>query len=566
MLSKKTVVFLAALLALLAGADRLAGRFLPKGGPVGLPPAVLLPQADGAAFSAVAVTNGAAAVRAVRSQDGLWRLVEPADARADAAGVSLLVDTVVRARVLDRVTARQRAARGLSAADFGFEPPRASVVLERAGARPVLVEFGADTPDGEGVFARVDGSDAFLAVERVALDGLPASADALRDRVLFVPPGRTPVSLSIRGRGRAEGEVRLEAGPGGAWEIAAPYRCAAAPTAVEPLLRSLSFSVAERFVPAREAVDAGLAPDETDLLLSLRLDGEARDRDFAFGKPDPSAPGGVYVAALADGACATVDRTVSDALRMPLDVLREHRVLPFGADDLRSLSFESSAGVFELAREDGPGSPWAIRRPSPQPADPAAAAAFLDALLAMRDVGAEPAPADAPPALSAVTLSLEPFPPRQPEKFVLARLPGPAGTGTVFAVDAPARALRRFADPETAPAAAFDPAALASLRSRTVVSIPADALPGASPALAALLVDFRARAVAALFVPDSAVYGLMPPRREIAVRTTLPDRPVVIFQLGSALPDGGAWLRVKGDGEVFEIGPDEAAVLSAEAP
>ena len=564
MLSKKTVVFLAALLVLLLGANRLADRFLPKGGPVGLPPAVLLPGGDGAPFSAMAVSNGTAAVRAVRLPDGVWRLETPVEARADAAGVELVLATVAGARVFDRVTSRQWEARGLSESDFGFAPPRASVVLERAGTRPVLVEFGADTPDGEGVFARVDGTDAFYAVERAALEALPVSADALRDRILFVPPGRTPVSVSVRDRAR--GEIRLEAGPGGTWELVVPYRCAAAPSAVEPLLRSLGHSVVERFVPAREAVDAGLAPDETDLFLSLRLEGEPRDRDFAFGKPDPAAPSGVYVVSLADGSCATVDRAVPDALRMPLDVLREHRILPFGRDELRSISFESAAGVFELAREDGPGSRWTISRPSPQPADQEAAEAFLDALFAMRDVGAEPVPADAPPALAGTTLSLEPFPPLGPEKFVLSAEPAEDGSGTNFVVASPARSLRRFADPELAPAAAFDPAALASLRSRTVLALPPDAAPGAPPALAPLLTNFQARAVAALFVPDSAVYGLLPPRRETAVRTSLPNRPVVIFQLGSELPDGGAWLRVKGADEVFEIGPDEAALLDSPEP
>ena len=72
-----------------------------------------------------------------------------------------------------------------------------------------------------------------------------------------------------------------------------------------------------------------------------------------------------------------------------------------------------------------------------------------------------------------------------------------------------------------------------------------------------------AAAVAALFASDSAPYGLLPPRAERAVRTTLPDRPVVILQLGAELPDGGAYLRVKGADEIFEIDPEAAALLAA---
>lgn len=563
MLSKKTIAFLAALLALLLAANRLADRHLAGRGAVGLPPPTLLPRGGAAPFDAVAVSNGAASVRAVRvsreGRDG-WYLPDSGNARADAASVELVLDTVARARVLDRVTARQRAARGLSPADFGFEPVRASVSLERAGAAPTLVEFGADTPSGDGVFARVDGSSDFFAVEHAALDVLPVSPNDLRDRVVFAPPGRAVASIVVRNR--AHDNVRLEAGAGGAWRLAEPYDCAAAPSAVEPILRSLSMSAAERFVPAGEAVDAGLSSEETPVSLSIRVEGESRDRDFYFGKPDPVSPTFVYVSSLADGACFTVDRTVLDAITMPLDVLREHRILPYGREDLESLSFDSAAGVVELAREAGPGSPWEFRRPSRQPADPIAVAAFLDNLLALRDVGAESAPTSAPPALASVRLSLVPFGAAKPESFALTVETAADDAATNLVVTSSAHSLRQLVDAAHAPAAAFDPSALAALRSRTILALPAGAAAGASPALAPLLTNLQARAVAALAPSDPAAYGLLPPRAELPIRTSQPDRPVVILQLGAALADGGAYLRVKGADAVFEVEPSVADALS----
>ncbi|MBQ3810211.1 MAG: hypothetical protein II839_05260, partial [Kiritimatiellae bacterium] len=74
MLSKKTVVFLAALLALLLAANHLADRLLSGGGgPGGLAQPVLLPRADLASFSAATVSNGGAAVRVERTPGGRWR-------------------------------------------------------------------------------------------------------------------------------------------------------------------------------------------------------------------------------------------------------------------------------------------------------------------------------------------------------------------------------------------------------------------------------------------------------------------------------------------------------------
>lgn len=564
MLSKKTIAFLAALLALLLAANRLADRHLAGRGAVGLPPPTLLPRGGAAPFDAVAVSNGAASVRAVRlSREGRngWFLPDSGNARADAASVELLLDTIARARVLDRVTARQRAARGLSPADFGFEPVRASISLERAGSgAPTFVEFGADTPGGDGVFARVDGSADFFAVERAALDVLPDSPNDLRDRVVFVPPGRAIASIVVRDR--THDDVRLEAGAGGAWRLTEPYDCAAAPSAVEPILRSLSMSVAERFVPAGEAVDAGLSSEETPVSLSLRVEGEPRDRDFYFGKPDPVSPTFVYASSLADGSCFTIDRTVLDALTMPLDILREHRILPYGREDLESISFDSAAGVVELAREAGPGSPWEFRRPSRQPADPIVVAAFLDNLLALRDIGAESAPTSAPPALASVRLSLVPFGAAKPESFDLTVETAADDAATNLVVTSSAHSLRQLVDAAHAPAAAFDPSALAALRSRTILALPAGAATGASPALAPLLTNLQARAVAALAPSDPAAYGLLPPRAELPIRTSQPDRPVVILQLGASLADGGAYLRVKGADAVFEVEPSVADVLS----
>ena len=85
----------------------------------------------------------------------------------------------------------------------------------------------------------------------------------------------------------------------------------------------------------------------------------------------------------------------------------------------------------------------------------------------------------------------------------------------------------------------------------------------AAEALSGLLTNLVSSGAATLFTPDSAAYGLLPPRLEIVASTTLTNRPVVILQLGSALPDGSAYLRVRGEDPVFTLPPDVASVLSA---
>ena len=61
---------------------------------------------------------------------------------------------------------------------------------------------------------------------------------------------------------------------------------------------------------------------------------------------------------------------------------------------------------------------------------------------------------------------------------------------------------------------------------------PAVADRAAAEALSGLLTNLVSSGAATLFTPDSAAYGLLPPRLEIVASTTLTNRPVVILQLG----------------------------------
>ena len=92
---------------------------------------------------------------------------------------------------------------------------------------------------------------------------------------------------------------------------------------------------------------------------------------------------------------------------------------------------------------------------------------------------------------------------------------------------------------------------------------PAVADRAAAEALSGLLTNLVSSGAATLFTSDSAAYGLLPPRLEIVASTTLTNRPVVILQLGSALPDGSTYLRIRGEDPVFTLPPDAAATLSA---
>ena len=601
MLSRKTIIFLALLLALLLAAQWLGESRFAAAAAADDEATTLVPAAPSRATS-FSLRAGDLSVSLSRPASR-WILDPPAAGRADSRRVDLALETVLRARVRDRVTDRQRKGRGLTLADYGLAPARARVGVSGTGWS-TAVEFGDHTPGGDGVFALAEGSSDVLVVDRAVFDLLPRSLDDLRDRTLFANAGPAPSALEIRRPGVPA--VRLGCGADGVWTLEKPFRSPLSPTAVTALLDALRNASVARFVwtpgapgTSSEALIAhGLSPDEAVLALSVWRPGEASPDEFAFGEPDPADASRVFAATLADGAVCTVDRTVLEALRMPLDALRDRRPFPYAPEELLSVSLLSGDGAFSLSRP-GPDAPWEIVRPSVQPADQNAVERFLDRLLSLLDESAEPLGEAAPAEpLDAVRIEFVPVPPAAPTSAWLSRRAPDDEDGAMRPlVTVPDAGVRHVLAPGAIPDGALASPLFAALRDPSVLALPPGALASltrrtpdgeeqavrlggdgawfsskpppvvadraAAEALSGLLTNLVSSGAATLFTSDSAAYGLLPPRLEIVASTTLTNRPVVILQLGSALPDGSTYLRIRGEDPVFTLPPDAAATLSA---
>jgi len=603
-LSNKTLVLLAAVLIALVAALRHAGPLLGAGADADTPGATLLPPSAEHPTAIRFETPGFSV--ALRRSSARWLLAPPAAGRADAGRVDLALDTVLRAAVRDRVTPRQREARGLGLGPFGLEAPRARIELEGEGWS-AGVSVGNDTPDGTGVYAALDGRGDVVVVDRALLDLIPASLDDLRDRSVFAEPGREIESLEIRRPGAAP--MRLESGEDGLWRFAEPYVCAVDAANVGTLLGALSGATVERFVrvpgtndsPAEASaafVANGLGPEDAALSLLVRVRGDAAPTAFTFGGADPGNAHAVVAGIPSEGTIFAVDRSVLDALLLPASVLRDRRPFPFAPREVLRVSFRSEDAPFEFARDDAL-APWAIVAPSAQPASQAAVDAFLERLLALRDADAEPLPPAEAAPLDAVRVDLAAAPPSsQTLSAVLSRRPAAEkGAPPDLLVSIPARGIRHVVPGADLPPEALSPAAFAALRDPAILHLDSASLlslsrrpatgaeqtvrrdaadgawfcdaAGAAPdaaaadAAAAAVADLVAAETVALFTSDSAAYGLLPPRLELTVATRDEARPVVILQLGAARPDGSALLRVKGEDPVFAVSAETAAALAA---
>lgn len=548
--------------------------------------------------------------------NGQWIFAPPAAGRADSQRINLLLDTIAHAIVHERISTRVRENRDLDFADFGLQKPRATLTLSgnTKSALPVILHFGNETPSGECVYLQTEGNPDILVVERAAFDLIPDNLDHLRKRTLFREEDSSISSIEIRRPDKPT--VLLEANESGVWSITAPFKAPTSAPTIAALLEYLENATVHRFLWAPDGAQAdekenlatraeqariahGLSVDETVLFLTIHHQGSPTPTEFVFGKPDPTTPEDVLAASLSGGFVCTVDRILLDALLLPLNDLRERSIFPFVKEDLIQVSFLTTRGPFTLERVD-PSSEWKIRRPAQQPADSTAVNAFLDSLLGLLDDSASPMKPDETIPLHAVRIDLKPSP-----------FPGavhtPSSQRTFWVSTASTNPpLVTISDPENrlhhtlsgikAEALDFSDATYAALRSPLILSLnppsietisrsaagatqtvhrradgawftrdpqPAYANSAAADEIATLVENFTAFDVATLFTADSASYGLLSPALEITIETGIPERPIVILQLGDALPDGSHYLRIKGDSTVFVITADAAHALSA---
>ena len=588
MVSRSTIAGLAFALAALAVALRMTSGPEPGEGA----PAALVPDAALGPATITVSRTGEPSVALV-NRGGAWTFAPPDSGRADSSAVESMLAALARASVRDRISPRQRKVRGLDLADYGLVNPRATVSVALAGQPAQAVSFGRDAPGG-GVFAlSSDGGDVVVAGHEI-LDSVPAGAGALRSRVLVEPGPNPPYALEIRRPG--EPALRLEKGGEGRWRISSPFDFPADQTAAEALLARLCGPSVRRFVrlpgtnetaaaAAAARLEHGLAPDEATASLAVWRQGSAAPETFVFGIEDPSDPGCVFAAFLQGGAIYTVDKAVADAVATPLSGLRDRRVFPFAPEDVRGFSV-GGPGRTETALSRAEGGGWRFSLPVPAPSDAAEVERFLSLLLSWRDAAATPSGASpeargTPHPDGEIRVSFDLAGSATPFSATILRESPDGATPAWTVLPSGPGAPLVLLDGHSDPSVAFAEPALAAMRDRTILALPPDAVsrvgalgddgaPAAASAeaceaVAALATNFVAASVLSLSSPDSAAWGLLPPRAQWIVETSLPEKPVAILQLGRPLGDGTSCARIKGDAAVFAVSGEDAAVLAAAA-
>lgn len=326
-------------------------------------------------------------------EGGRWMLVRPFRARADAGAVEHILYGLQGLRRGEVITARDLKSRGLGPADYGLEAPRGRLTLGNAYHRRAI-RIGREAPLGDAVYIQEEGRADIVAVGRELLDLLPVSVSVLRDRALLPGAPERVQRLEIR---RGSVFIQIARGDRGRWAIQQPVAARAAPAAVQRFLEQLFLLRAAEFLPdgTREAAAYGF--DEPTLQVGVTLDGGGGEASVLVGDPVDRGAARFYTLSRPDESAGMVEAAQLDPLKVTLDDLRDRKLTPLEARDIRRVVIESGERKLEFRQERGA---WRLVEPRRWKADEDRVREFLSVWTAPvirkflpPSAGAAPAPA-----------------------------------------------------------------------------------------------------------------------------------------------------------------------------
>lgn len=515
--------------------------------------------------------------RLARTDQGVWRLVYPFPALADAVAVARMLDAVLLLKPGDMLTASDMRALGRTARDFGFDPSRLALSVT-AGARTVRLEFGGSTPSGSEVYVRIGGNGPVFTMSAAAFSAVPPDMDAFRRRRVFEAPLASIVAADFRMPGATF--VKL-VHSGGVWQIVQPDKAPADAAVVNDVLSRLLALRAESFVwPDAWAADADADPatgkvkaarlasygidDAEGLSVALWTSPTAVER-LVFGAP---AGSNLVHALVHDGSeVVTVDAAMSSLCRAGHEKFLDARIFPFGADSLRSVSVTVEGTVYVLAA--GTNGQWRVESPVVAPADASAVAELLDKVLRLKQN--DRLPDGAAPAATVVVSAGAPAFPAETNLMAVAVRPD------FLSAPANLRSKRIL----TVPPGSVKKLTVASAGGETVVEQDAERMtwrlvktsaPSASIRVSAdgvsrvlsVLADISAVSVENLnaMPEDFKRCGLSRPAFTISADVDAADAVRRNLLLGNAAPGGGRYATAGGADAIFIVSRETVASLT----
>lgn len=303
---------------------------------------------------------------------GVWRMTYPADAPVDEGIIEKMIAGLARVERGERITAETLRKRGLTAADYGFDAPRARITFKNnRGLFTWLI--GRDAPLGGTLYVKAENGDDIIPAEGILLNLVPKDPAWIRDRTLFHGPPSAVRGLDLR---RPSGFLQLRR-TDGQWMMQQPRAGRAGGPAVHGLLDRLFAGRIVSFTTDTPSDLTAYGLEEPAYELTLFAQDEST-QTLRIGKAPPEQPEVRFAKRVESDTVFTVPAAWLAEADVEAAALRDYHLTGIQPSAAAALKIERGGQPVELVRSNGL---WTITRPSRWTADPERVDEFLQAVL-----------------------------------------------------------------------------------------------------------------------------------------------------------------------------------------
>ena len=233
----------------------------------------------------ISLAAGATTIRVVKGGDG-WKVAAPFVASADSSAVESMLTSLEKLEA-DEVVTEQAS----DLAQYGLDRPSRTVAVVVEGAKePLVVQFGAKSPDGSSVYAKRPGAPRVYLVAQWIEGSFDKKPFDLRDRDLLHVKRDDVRQLEVAGPAGNYSLVRTDSGD---WAFTKPVATRAGRWSVDGLLGTIESLrmesvAAEGTIDPKEIARFGLEKPVGTVSLVLK-DGVTRTLEIGAGIVPPSA-------------------------------------------------------------------------------------------------------------------------------------------------------------------------------------------------------------------------------------------------------------------------------------
>ncbi|MFQ5656848.1 MAG: DUF4340 domain-containing protein [Candidatus Methylomirabilales bacterium] len=302
---------------------------------------------DKGAVKAVSLRTPSLRLR-IERKEGVWRITDPIQAKADSLKVSNLFDALNQDQVtafLDEPPSNMKS--------LGLEPPRGEITLSLEGGTEATLLLGVKKKKEGGVYARRGGEERVMVLKEDFLDELPKQVADIRNRSLLAVDREKVKQIELKSlKGRT-----LLAKDDDTWRMKEPEEALADQRVVEDLLWDTTSVRVKEFVSddAKNLTPYGL--DDPPVTLHLLDEEKNPMATVALSKVEK----GAYARVGESNAIYLVEDKAYEQLdKGPFD-LRFRTLLTFDLGDVgrMKLSRNGREILVERRKED-----WEIRKPT----------------------------------------------------------------------------------------------------------------------------------------------------------------------------------------------------------